>query len=83
MVSRRVREHAPRALLGRETGERVVGAAELEGARPLEVLAFEEDVRTRALVDRGGGVDGRSMRDPAEALRRRGDVLMGDGRRVR
>src|SRR5262249_21721936 len=39
-------------LIVAEPRERVVGAAELEGARALEVLALEENLRAGARVDR-------------------------------
>ena len=43
---------AAAAFVGREARERVVGAAELEGAAALEVLALEEHLGA------GAGVDG-------------------------
>ena len=68
VVARRVREHAARALLRAEPRHGVVGAAELEGAHPLQVLALQEETRPEPLVERARRRDGRAVRDPLEAL---------------
>ena len=69
MVARREGDDAVLALVRSQRMQGVVGAAELEGARALEVLALEEDARSRALVDGARGQDGSAMGDPAEPLR--------------
>ena len=63
-----VGDDAAATLLRGELGEAVVGAAELERARALEVLALEEDVRARLAVGGGGGNDRRAVGHAAQAL---------------
>src|SRR5690606_33592729 len=66
-----------------EHRQRVIRAAELEGAHALQVLALEERLATGERVERAGGGDGRSMGDALEARRGRLDVGVGDaGRRA-
>src|SRR5712672_1394486 len=50
MIARGESHRAARSLLGREAAQRVIGTAELEGACALEILTFEEDLRTGQLV---------------------------------
>jgi hypothetical protein len=51
MVARGERDDAALARFGSERGDRIVGAAELEGAGALQVLAFEEYFRAASLID--------------------------------
>ena len=64
---------------GRERRDRVVGAADLERARALEVLGLEEHRATGEPRERLRRVERRLARDPREPLARRLDV--GDRRR--
>ena len=65
------------ALVGGEARERVVGAAELEGAGALQVLALEEHAWRRSCVDRARRDDGRAVRDAGDLLGRALDVVEG------
>jgi len=69
--------HAGSALALVEAGQRVVGAAELERADALEVLALEEDARTELGVGGARRQHRRAVRLPLDARRRRDDVLVG------
>ena len=51
---------------GGQPRQRVVGAAELEGAGALQVFALEEDVRAGARVQRARGDDRRAVRDAGD-----------------
>jgi hypothetical protein len=51
VAPRRERDDAGTALLGRKLHQRVVGAAELERAHALHVLALEKDLGAEGLVD--------------------------------
>src|SRR6185503_20749306 len=62
----------------RELRDRVVGAAELERAHALEVLALEEEARARHRVRGGRGQDRRPAGRAGDALVRGGDVGEGD-----
>jgi len=61
MISGGKRHDAAPAFVGGELREGVVGAAKLEGAGALEILAFEEQLRTGLLVEAPGRHDGRAM----------------------
>jgi len=61
-------------------GHRVVGAAELERAGALQVLALEEQRGARARVGGARRDDGRAVRDAFQALRGRFDI--GEGREL-
>ena len=56
-------------LVGRQPGHRVVGAAEFERARALEVLALEVQLSARAIVQRSRCDDGRAMRNAGDLPR--------------
>ena len=58
----------------------VAGAAGLEGAGLLQVLAFEEELGARELVDEARGKDGRSVDVRPDALMR--DQHIRKGRNV-
>ena len=74
-------DDAGAALLGRQQGEAVGGAAFLEGADGLQVLELERHVRARGLADRVGADGGRSE-DPASDTCRGGfDVTETERRR--
>ena len=77
MVARRERDHAGASLALVEARQRVVGAAELERADALEVLALEEDAGAELGVGGARGEDGRPVRVPGDAGGRRGDVFVG------
>ena len=66
VVAGRKRQDAAAPLVGGEPRQRVVGAAELEGAGALQVLALEEDARAGALVDAARGDDRRAVRDAGD-----------------
>jgi hypothetical protein len=51
MISRRDRDHARFALLPREGGDGVVGAAKLERAGALQGLAFQENAGAGRIVE--------------------------------
>ena len=70
-----------RRCVGREARQRVVGAAELEGAGALQVLALEEQLRAGARVDRARGGDRRAVRDAGNLSR--GALDVGEGRQGR
>lgn len=53
MVARGESQRAALRLLGREAGQRVVAAPELEGTHALVVLAFEEELCARQFVEGG------------------------------
>ena len=60
-------DDAAAALVGGQPRERVVGAAELEGAGALEVFALEEDVGAPVrAIDRARGDDRRAVRDAGD-----------------
>ena len=80
MVAGRVGEDAPSALLRGQPRQRVVGAAELEGADALEVLALEEDASPRPLVHGIGREDGRPVGHSTQTDRGRGDIFVGHER---
>ncbi|CPP25433.1 Uncharacterised protein [Bordetella pertussis] len=61
MVARRKCHHAGAALFGRQAGDGVVAAAELERPHALEVLALEKDLRAGHGVGGGRGQHGRAM----------------------
>ena len=63
------RQHAAFPLVGGEARERVIGAAELEGAGALEVLALEEELGAGEGVERSRGRDRRAMRDAGDLPR--------------
>jgi hypothetical protein len=52
VVAGRVGDDAAALLVAVEPRERVVGAAELEGAGALQVFAFEEDTPAGLLINR-------------------------------
>ena len=66
---------APLALV--EAGQRVEGAAELEGAHALEVFALEEELRAELGVGGARGQHRRAMSVAGDARGRRGDVVVG------
>ena len=68
MVAGRKCEHAPLALLSRELRQRVVGAAELEGAHALQVFALEEELGADQRVCAGRGEHRRLARGVLDAL---------------
>jgi len=79
VVAGRIGDDADRALHRREAGDGVVGAAHLEGAGALEILALEQQL---AAVQRVGGAAGQHRRAVGAAgdpLRRPGHVGIGDG----
>src|ERR1041384_8834331 len=82
MVTGRARARAPLTLLRRELRQRVVGAAELERAHALQVLAFEEQFGAEQRVGGGGGEDGRAPRGAFDTLVRSRDVGVGDHGRI-
>ena len=63
VVAGRKGDDAAAALVGREARQRVVGAAELEGAGALQVLALEEQLGAGPRVDRARGGDRRAVGD--------------------
>ena len=69
---------APALLVG-ERQELVEGAANLEGARPLQILALEEDAVARGLVEGAARDHGRAMDVPLQAARGLPNVVDGDG----
>jgi len=81
MIPGREGDDAAAAFVEREPRQRVVGAAELEGARALEVLALEEDPAAGALVNRVRGDNRRAMSDACELPGCELDV--GEGRKTR
>src|SRR5262249_12696723 len=78
MISRRKREHPAALLIRRKLGKRVVGAAELERAHALQVLALEEHVGAGELVDLARSHDRGAARVRFDALVRCSDVVVGD-----
>ena len=74
VVAGREGDDAAAALVGGEARERVVGAAELEGAGALQVLALEEQVGAGARVDGARGRDRRPWATPAICARGALDV---------
>ncbi len=77
VVARRERDHAAPPRLVRELRERVVGAAELERAHALQVLALEEQRCAGPRVRRARGQDRRAVGDARQPLRGGGDVVVG------
>src|SRR5947209_20589712 len=61
VIAGRVRHDAARALGGGERQELVQGAADLERAGALEVLALEEDAAPARIVERRRRDDGRAV----------------------
>src|SRR5262245_32714328 len=74
MVARREGDDAASPSVGIETRERVVAAAELEGASALQVLALEEHGRAGFRVDRARRGDKRLVGDAGDLLSRGLDV---------
>ena len=74
VVARRVRDDAGRPVRGVQPGERVVGAAELEGAHPLQVLGLEPHLGTDHAVEQPRGEHRRPVRDAVEPARGGDDV---------
>ena len=66
VVAGRKREDAAAPLVSGEARQRVVGAAELEGAGALQVFALEEHAGAGSLVDAARGDDRRPVRDPGD-----------------
>ena len=64
-------------LFGSQGGDLVGGAADLEGARPLEVLGLEEEVAPRQPAEGVGGQHGRPERQISDDAPRPVDVLQG------
>ncbi len=83
VVARGIGDHAAPLLLGRQAGERVVGAAELERAAALQVLAFEKHAGAGALIDGARSQHRRAMGYAGERVRRCGDVVVCDWQRLR
>jgi len=75
VVARRPGAHAARALGRAQARDRVVGAAELEGAAALQVLGFEEHRRAGARIERARGDDRGLVRDAVEPARRGADAV--------
>jgi len=83
VVARREGQHAAFALRIAEAAERVVGAAELEGAHALQVLALEEELRAQLGIGRAGAQHRRAVRHPLQPTGGIGDVVEGGrGERV-
>ena len=80
VVARAGGDDAAGALLRRERVDGVERAANLEGARVLQLLALERDGDAREALDRARGPDGRLERAPGDGLAGRFDVGDGDGR---
>ncbi len=78
VVARRKRHDAALPLLRRQLRERIVRAAKLERARPLQVFALEECTASGDLVKRARGDDGRAVRLPAQPLGGGLDIGEGD-----
>ena len=66
---------------GVELRQRVVGAAKLERTHALQVLALEEQLRTRALVGQARGHHRRLVRHASQAVGRGANVLQRDRQR--
>ena len=81
MVARREGDHAAGTLLRRELRDRVVGAADLEGADALLVLALEEELRAGQRVSRARAQHRRAVSHAGNALVGAGDVVEGDRKR--
>ncbi len=74
-------DHPPGLLLLRETGHARVGAPDLEGAGPLEVLALEVDLGADAIGEGPAVLERSGPDDSAEQVLRSADVVQGDGQR--
>ena len=70
VIARGERDDAGAALRGIEPRQRVVGAAELEGAHALQVLALEEKRGGELRVGGAGGKDRGAVGVPGDAPRR-------------
>ena len=85
VVAGREGDDAAAAFVGREARQGVVGAAELEGARALQVLALEEHLGAGARVHGARRDDRRAMRGAGDLARgaldvgERRQVMMADG----
>ena len=77
VVAGRMREHAAPRLLLVERPHGVAGAAHLEGADPLQVLALEEERRPRRAVEARRGDDRRAPHEGRDARRGGLDVSVG------
>ncbi len=81
MIARREGDDTGLALLGCELRQRVVRAAELEGAHALEVLALEEQLGAGQRIRRGRREDGRPVDLALQAGVGGDDIVVGDGQR--
>jgi hypothetical protein len=63
------------ARFGLQRRDRIVGAAELEGARALQVLSLEIEFRAGRAVGGTRGQYRRPVRDARDAGRRQADIL--------
>src|SRR5262249_9366220 len=75
--ARRERDDAFSPFVLREPRQRVVGAAELEGAAALQVLAFEEHLRACSRIDGSRRDDRRAVRHARDLMRSGVDVGVG------
>ena len=74
VIAARVGDDAPLSLLGRQRCQKIIGAAKLEGAHALQVLAFYEDLRAATRIQRRGTKHRGPVRHSGKALRRRANV---------
>jgi hemerythrin superfamily protein len=76
MIARRECDHARCALRGRELRQRVEGAAELERAHSLQVLALEIHLRVQQAIGGGGAQNRRAVRLALKAAGGGSDVVV-------
>jgi len=81
VVSGAGRNHTAGLLLHAEARHARVGAADLEGSGPLEVLALEVDVHAHTLGQHAAGLERGGAHDPPEQLLRSEHVVEGHGQR--